>query len=55
MNRPEDYILAIVEIAGDAAREPRYVRRPFGREPEFNVHSVNYDLTELLSRSETPS
>lgn len=54
MNRPEDYILAIVEIAGDAAREPRYVRRPFGREPEFNVHSVNYDLTELLSRSETP-
>jgi hypothetical protein len=55
MNRPDDYILAILEIAADSTREPRYVRRPFCKEPEFNVHSVNYDLAELLGRSESPS
>ncbi len=27
---------------------PRYVRRPFGKEPDFGVTSVNYKLSELL-------
>jgi hypothetical protein len=40
LNRPGDFILAVVEVAGDSAREPRYVRRPFGKEPDFNVQSV---------------
>ena len=51
-NKPEDYILAIVEIAGEVARAPVYIRRPFQREPDFGVTSVNYDLQELLSRVE---
>ena len=55
LNKPEDFILAIVEIEGDAARTPYYVRRPFQREPDFGVTSVNYDLDELLSRAEAPA
>lgn len=31
-----------------------YVRRPFTKEPDFDVTSVNYDLTELLARTEVP-
>ena len=54
LNKPEDYILAIVEFRnGDSS--VRYVRRPFGREPDFGVTSVNYDMEELLARSGEPS
>ena len=55
LNKPDDFILAIVEVDGDTAREPRYIRRPFQREPDFGVTSVNYDLAELLARGEKPS
>jgi superfamily II DNA or RNA helicase len=53
MNKPEDFILAIVTVDGDAA-EPRYVRQPFKREPDFAVTSVNYDLPDLLARATAP-
>jgi superfamily II DNA or RNA helicase len=53
MNKPEDFILAIVTVDGDAA-EPRYVRQPFRREPDFAVTSVNYDLPDLLARATAP-
>ncbi len=54
LNKPEDYILAVVEfLAGDDHRV-HYVRRPFRREPDFGVTSVNYDLAELLARAEAP-
>ncbi len=33
----------------------RYLRRPFLKEPDFGVTSVNYNLTELLKRAEAPS
>ena len=52
-NKPEDFILALVEVDGDRAT-PRYVRRPFQREPDFGVTSVNYDLGELIARGEPP-
>ena len=55
LNKPDDFFLALVEVGGDAAAEPRYVRRPFGREPDFGVTSVNYDLGELMTRAEVPS
>ena len=54
LNKPEDFVLAIVEVDGDR-NVPRYIRRPFGREPDFGVTSVNYDLEELLSRARDPS
>jgi superfamily II DNA or RNA helicase len=54
LNKPEDYILAVVEVDGEAARAPRYVRSPFRREPDFGVTSVNYDLGGLLERATPP-
>jgi hypothetical protein len=30
------------------------VRNPFGKEPDFGVTSVNYELKDLLQRSEEP-
>lgn len=33
----------------------RYIRRPFAREPDFGVTSINYDLIELLDRAGEPS
>ena len=55
LNKPEDYILAVVEFLDSGAEQVNYVRRPFGREPDFGVTSVNYDLPELLARAEAPS
>ena len=55
LNKPEDYILAIVEFQDSETDRVSYVRRPFHREPDFGVTSVNYNLPELLSRAEAPS
>ena len=55
LNKPEDYILAIVEFQNDGGTRVRYVRKPFGKEPDFGVESVNYNLSKLLERSEEPS
>ena len=54
LNKPDDFILAIVEFDGDDHRV-HYVRRPFQREPDFGVTSVNYDFAELLARAGEPS
>jgi hypothetical protein len=54
LNKPEDFILAIVEFDGDH-HKTHYIRRPFHREPDFGVTSVNYSFAELISRSEAPS
>jgi superfamily II DNA or RNA helicase len=54
LNVPEQFVLAIVPINGAAAAAPRYVRRPFHVEPDWGAVSVNYDLEELLARSEEP-
>ena len=55
LNKPDDYILAIVEFQDDGTDHVHYVRKPFRREPDFGVTSVNYDLPELLARAEVPS
>jgi superfamily II DNA or RNA helicase len=54
LNKPDDFILAIVEIDGEATK-PCYIRRPFQREPDFGVTSVNYSIAELLERGEEPA
>ena len=54
LNKPDDYILAIVEFTDDGGHRVHYVRRPFQKEPDFGVTSVNYDLYELLARAEEP-
>ncbi len=51
LNKPEDFILAIVEFLDGDSHRVHYVRQPFQREPDFGVTSVNYDFAELLSRA----
>jgi superfamily II DNA or RNA helicase len=53
LNKPDDFILAIVEVNGESVT-PRYVRRPFQKEPDFAAASVNYKTRELLSGSSDP-
>ena len=55
LNKPEDYILAIVEFLGDDDHRVHYLRQPFQREPDFGATSVNYDFAELLARAGEPS
>ena len=55
LNKPEDFILGIVEFLDDSTHRVHYVREPFKREPDFGVTSVNYDFAELLARAEPPS
>ena len=54
-NKPDSFVLAIVEVDGETAKEPRYIREPFQKEPDFGVTSVNYNLNKLLARAEPPS
>ena len=53
LNKPEDFILAVVEFDGDD-HQIHYIRRPFQRDPDFGVTSVNYSFTELIARAEPP-
>ena len=55
LNKPDDFILAIVEFLDGNAHRVHYARRPFQREPDFGVTSVNYDFADLLSRAGAPS
>ena len=57
LNKPDDFILAIVEFKSDlhnGDHQVHYVRNPFQREPDFGVTSVNYDFAELLAQAEAP-
>ncbi len=54
LNKPDDFILAIVEFSDDAAQRVHYLRQPFVREPDFGVTSVNYGLEALIARATAP-
>jgi len=55
LNKPDDFILAIVEFLDGDSHRVHYLRQPFGREPDFGVTSVNYEMAALLAQSEEPS
>ena len=55
LNSPDDFILAMVEFIEGGTHRVHYLRRPFRREPDFGVTSVNYHFGELLARAEMPS
>ncbi len=55
LNKPEDYILAIVEFLDAGEHRVHYVRRPFQREPDFGVTRVNYAFSQLLAMAEEPA
>lgn len=55
LNKPEDFILAVVLVSDGEAGEPCYIREPFTREPDFGVTTVNYDLSHLIDQGTSPS
>lgn len=55
LNKPEAFVLAMVAFGQDDSHEVRYLRRPFAREPDFGVTSLNYAFSELWARGEAPS
>ncbi len=54
LNKPDQYILAIVEFFGDGSHRVHYVRKPFAMQPDFGVVSQNYDFASLLEKAEEP-
>ena len=54
LNKPDDFILAIVEFLDGDQYRVHYLRQPFQREPDFDVVSQNYDFAGLLTRAEAP-
>lgn len=54
IHNPENYIFAIVEFLGNDTHRVHYLCRPFNKEPEFGVVSVNYSFKELLAMAEEP-
>ena len=55
LNKPDDFILALVEFTGDGSHRAHYLRRPFQREPDFRVVTQDYDFAQLIAASAPPS
>ena len=54
LNKPDDFILAIVSVENGFAHKPHYRWQPFKAEPSFDTVSINFDLRELLDRAQPP-
>ncbi len=53
LNQADKFRLAIVLVGeNEAVDGPHYLRNPFEAEPGWGVSSVNYDLNELLKRTQ---
>jgi len=50
-NKPDEYILAIVEVDG-ALTKTVYLKKPFRERPDFAATSVNYDIENLKNGTE---
>jgi hypothetical protein len=55
LNKPDDFILAMVEFKDDNEHKVYYLREPFKREPDFGAAAVLYSFSELIGRSSQPS
>ncbi len=55
LNKPDDFILAIVEFFDQDNHRVHYLRRPFKDEPDFLVTSINYSFAKLIEKAEAPS
>jgi len=51
LNKPDDYILALVFVRPDGAAKPHYLTKPFEQEPDFATASVTFRIKDLLSRN----
>jgi len=57
-NKPDSFILAVVEFGEEGGHESYYVRRPFenaGLTRDFNATSVNFPLSNLRAMGATPN
>ncbi len=54
LNKPDDYILALVLFENDAddTHQVFYIRRPFQQYPDFAMTSVTYNIAKLLLQAE---
>jgi hypothetical protein len=50
-NKPDEYILAIVEVDGTITKTV-YLKKPFRERPDFAATSVNYNIEELTRTAE---
>lgn len=57
LNKPEHFVLALVEVREDDSTDLRYVRKPFKGTEEiyFDMTSANYDWNEYFGRGSEPS
>jgi superfamily II DNA/RNA helicase len=57
LNKPDHFILALVEIGEDDETSVRYLRKPFPGTEEmyFDMTSANYAWDELFTRGEAPA
>lgn len=51
LNKPDEFILAIVEVDGDKTRTV-YLKKPFKNTPDFTATSVNFDIVDLINNAE---
>ena len=54
LNQAEKFILAIVIIDGEVFEGPYYVKTPFTEVPDIGVASINYEISDLLSKAVAP-
>lgn len=54
LNKPTDYLLALVLFTDQEHYRVAYITQPFNQRPEFGITSVNYDIAELLTRATNP-
>ena len=57
INKPDQFILALVQVQQDDSTEVRYLRQPFQGSPRlyFNVAGVDFEWTELWNRARNPT
>ncbi len=54
LNQTDKFLLAVVIVDGDSHEGPHYICNPFSTEPDFGVASINFDLSDLLSKAVSP-
>jgi len=55
LNKPDDYILALVFVGANGPEKPHYLMKPFEQEPDFATASVNFRLKDLRAQVERAS
>jgi hypothetical protein len=49
LNKPDDYILALVFVQSNEAQTPLYLAKPFEQEPDFATASVTFRIRDLTA------